>query len=39
MKVIAQWQGRQDGGKLILGAYSRVRYIHMEVMAKKLVRA
>ena len=25
VKVIAQWQGHQDGGKLILDTYSHVR--------------
>ena len=37
VKVIAQWQGHQDGGKLILGTYSHVRNVHAEEMAKKLV--
>jgi integrase len=37
VKVIAQWQGHQDGGKLILGTYSHVRNVHSEEMAKKLV--
>ena len=36
VKVIAQWQGHQDGGKLILGTYSHVRNVHAEEMAKKL---
>jgi integrase len=36
VKVIAQWQGHQDGGKLILGTYSHVRNVHSEEMAKKL---
>ena len=36
VKVIANWQGHQDGGKLILGTYSHVRNVHAEEMAKKL---
>jgi hypothetical protein len=36
VKVIAQWQGRRDGGKLILGTYSHVRNAHAEDMAKLL---
>lgn len=36
VKVIAKWQGHQDGGKLILGTYSHVRNEHAEEMAKKL---
>jgi integrase len=34
VKVIAQWQGHRDGGKLILGTYSHVRATHSEQMAK-----
>lgn len=37
VKVIASWQGHQDGGKLILGTYSHVRNVHAAEMAKKLV--
>ena len=37
VKVIADWQGHRDGGKLILGTYSHVRNTHAEEMAKKLV--
>jgi integrase len=33
VKVIAQWQGHRDGGKLILDTYSRVRPIHSRRMA------
>ena len=33
VKVIAQWQGHQDGGKLILVTYSHVRRAHSERMA------
>ena len=36
VKVIAQWQGHQDGGKLILGTYSHVRNTHADEMAKLL---
>ena len=35
VQVIARWQGHQDGGKLILGAYSHVRNVHAEEMAKQ----
>jgi integrase len=34
VKVIAQWQGHQDGGKLILQTYSHVRPIHSQRMAQ-----
>ena len=34
VKVIAQWQGHKDGGKLILGTYSHVRPAHSLEMAK-----
>jgi integrase len=34
VKVISQWQGHRDGGKLILQAYSHVRPLHSERMAK-----
>jgi len=33
VKVIAQWQGHRDGGKLILDTYSHVRPEHSERMA------
>jgi len=33
VKVIAQWQGHQDGGKLILETYSHVRPEHSNRMA------
>jgi integrase len=33
VKVIAQWQGHKDGGKLILDTYSHVRPIHSQRMA------
>lgn len=36
VKVIAEWQGHQDGGKLILATYSHVRKTHADEMAKKL---
>ena len=35
-KVIPQSQGRQDGGKLILGTYSHARNVHAAEIAKKL---
>jgi len=34
VKVIAEWQGHRDGGKLILDTYSHVRAPHSERMAK-----
>ena len=34
VKVISQWQGHRDGGKLILDTYSHVRPAHSEQMAK-----
>ena len=36
VKVIAQWQGHRDGGKLILDTYSHVRPAHSDAMAKLL---
>lgn len=33
VKVIAQWQGHRNGGKLILDTYSQVRPEHSERMA------
>ncbi|MEO6750529.1 MAG: tyrosine-type recombinase/integrase [Chthoniobacteraceae bacterium] len=36
VKVIGDWQGHQDGGKLILATYSHVRKTHADEMAKKL---
>jgi len=37
VKVIAEWQGHRDGGKLILQTYSHVRQPHMEEMAQRMV--
>jgi integrase len=37
VKVIAEWQGHRDGGKLILSTYSHVRPVHSQRMAKLLV--
>ena len=34
VKVIAEWQGHKDGGKLILDTYSHVRSEHSERMAQ-----
>jgi site-specific recombinase XerD len=34
VKVIAQWQGHRDGGKLILDTYSHVRPEHSQRMAQ-----
>ncbi|QTN32952.1 tyrosine-type recombinase/integrase [Akkermansiaceae bacterium] len=36
VKVIAEWQGHVDGGKLILDTYSHVRRPHHDEMAKLL---
>jgi integrase len=33
VKVIAQWQGHRDGGKLILDTYSHVNPVHSNRMA------
>jgi integrase len=34
VKVIAEWQGHRDGGKLILDTYSHVQPIHSQRMAE-----
>ena len=34
VKVIAQWQGHQDGGRLILNTYSHVQASHADRMAR-----
>jgi len=34
VKVISQWQGHRDGGKLILATYSHVRPVHSQRMAQ-----
>jgi len=34
IKVIAEWQGHRDGGKLILATYSHVRAVHSNRMAQ-----
>lgn len=34
VKVIAEWQGHKDGGKLILDTYSHVNPVHSQRMAK-----
>jgi hypothetical protein len=34
VKVIAEWQGHRDGGKLILDTYSHVRPEHSQRMAR-----
>ena len=36
VKVIADWQGHGDGGKLILDTYSHVRRPHAEAMAARM---
>ncbi len=37
VKVIAEWQGHKDGGKLILSTYSHVRRAHSQRMAQLMV--
>jgi integrase len=39
VKVIAEWQGHKDGGKLILDTYSHVRPIHSQRMAQLMTDA
>jgi site-specific recombinase XerD len=34
VKVIAEWQGHKDGGKLILDTYSHVQATHSQRMAQ-----
>jgi hypothetical protein len=34
VKVIAEWQGHRDGGKLIVDTYSHVNPIHSQRMAQ-----
>jgi hypothetical protein len=34
VKVIAEWQGHRDGGKLILDTYSHVNRAHSDRMAR-----
>ena len=34
VKVIAEWQGHKDGGKLILATYSHVNRAHSQRMAQ-----
>ena len=34
VKVIAEWQGHKDGGKLILDTYSHVNPVHSKRMAQ-----
>jgi integrase len=37
VKVIAEWQGHKDGGKLILDTYSHVNRAHAQRMAKLMI--
>jgi integrase len=37
VKVIAEWQGHKDGGKLILGTYSHVNPSHSHRMAQLMI--
>jgi len=37
VKVIAEWQGHKDGGKLILSTYSHVNPVHSKRMAQLMV--
>jgi integrase len=39
VKVIAEWQGHRDGGKLILSTYSHVRPVHSQRMAQLMTDA
>jgi integrase len=39
VKVIAEWQGHRDGGKLILNTYSHIRRPHSERMAMLMTDA
>jgi len=34
VKVIAEWQGHRDGGKLILDSYSHVNRVNAQRMAQ-----
>ena len=36
VKVIAEWQGHKDGGRLILQTYSHVNPVHSNRMAQLL---
>jgi integrase len=37
VKVIAEWQGHKDGGKLILDTYSHVNRVHSDRMAQLML--
>ncbi len=39
VKVIAEWQGHRDGGKLILDTYSHVNRVHSHRMAQLMTEA
>jgi hypothetical protein len=39
VKTVAQWQGHQDGGVLILKTYSHVRALHSQRMAQLMTVA
>jgi integrase len=39
VKVIAEWQGHKDGGKLILDTYSHVNRVHSHRMAQLMTEA
>ena len=39
VKVIAEWQGHKDGGKLILGTYSHVNRAHSQRMAQLMTES
>ena len=39
VKVIAEWQGHRDGGKLILETYSHVNPVHSQRMAQLMTDA
>jgi hypothetical protein len=37
VKVVALWQGHEDGGKLILDTYSHVSPEHSQLMAQRMI--
>jgi hypothetical protein len=39
VKLIAEWQGHRDGGKLILETYSHVNPVHSQRMAQLMTDA
>ena len=39
VKVLAEWQGHRDGGKLILDTYSHVNPVHSQRMAQLMTES